>query len=82
MYSSNNDFIAGLIKAAIQTNFLAETKQRIDNPRKYLECHPSIQTSVTDEDMLLVQIDMALDERDMELFVRLTDELKGMGVLV
>ena len=32
--------------------------------------------------MLLLQIDMALDAVDMEMFMRLTDELKGMGVLV
>lgn len=49
---------------------------------EYLEHHPSIETDVTDEDMLLLQIDMALDSGDMELFMRLTDELKGMGVLV
>ena len=50
--------------------------------RQYLEHHPSIETDVTDKDMLLLQIDMALDSGDMEMFIQLTDELKGMGVLV
>ncbi|WP_438298410.1 IDEAL domain-containing protein [Sporosarcina sp. FA15] len=43
--------------------------------REYLEHHPSIETDVTDKDMLLLQIDMALDDGDMELFMRLTNEL-------
>lgn len=47
-----------------------------------LEHHPSIQTNVTDKDMLLVHIDMALDEGDSELFQLLTDELKAMEVSV
>ncbi|WP_421100974.1 IDEAL domain-containing protein [Sporosarcina psychrophila] len=50
--------------------------------RQYLEHHPSIKTDVTDEDMLFLQIDMALDDGDMEMFMQLTNELKGMGVLV
>ena len=50
--------------------------------RQYLEHHPSIKTDITGEDMLLLQIDMALDDRDMEMFMQLTEELKGMGVLV
>lgn len=82
MYSSNNDFIAGLIKAAIQTNFLAEVKMKMDSPREYFEHHPSIKTVVTDKDMLLIHIDMALDAGDMEMFMRLTDELRGMEVPV
>jgi len=43
--------------------------------REYLEHHPSIETDVTDKDILLLQIDMALDDGDMELFMRLTNEL-------
>lgn len=54
------------------------TKER----RRYLEYHHSIQTSVRDEDMLVLQIDMALDAGDMERFMQLKEELKGMGVLV
>ena len=34
--------------------------------RQYLEHHPSIETDITDEDMLLLQTDMALDAGDME----------------
>ncbi len=37
---------------------------------------------VTDKDMLLLQINHALDSRDMERFMLLTNELKGMEVLV
>ena len=48
---------------------------------QYLEHHPSIKTGVTDKDMLLLQIDMALDAEDMEMFMQLTNELKGMEVL-
>ncbi|QNK87771.1 IDEAL domain-containing protein [Sporosarcina sp. resist] len=50
--------------------------------RQYLEHHPSIETDVTDKDMLLLQIDMTLDVKDMEMFMQLTDELKGIKVLV
>ncbi|AMQ06754.1 IDEAL domain-containing protein [Sporosarcina psychrophila] len=62
--------------------FAAEMSDEPKMSRQYLEHHPSIETDVTDKDMLLLQIDMALDAEDMELFMRLTDELKGMGVLV
>jgi len=61
---------------------MAEMTEESKMSRQYLEHHPSIETNVTDEDMLLLQIDMALDSGDMELFMQLTDELKGMGVLV
>lgn len=53
-----------------------------DEYRRYLEYHPSINTDMSDKAMLLLRIDMALDLEDMEMFMRLTDELKGMGVLV
>ena len=63
-------------------NFAAEMSDEPKMSREYLEHHPSIETDVTDKDMLLLQIDMALDAGDMEMFMQLTDELKGMGVLV
>ncbi|KAA0941600.1 IDEAL domain-containing protein [Sporosarcina sp. ANT_H38] len=50
--------------------------------REYLEHHQSIKTDVTDKDMLLLQIDRALDAKDVEMFMQLTDELNGMEVLV
>lgn len=49
--------------------------------RRYLEHHPSIQTSVTDEDMLLLQIDHALDDGDEDRFALLTNELQTMDIL-
>ncbi|MEK5070278.1 IDEAL domain-containing protein [Sporosarcina sp. FSL K6-1508] len=61
---------------------MAEMSEESKMSRQYLEHHPSIETNVTDKDMLLLQIDMALDAKDMKLFMRLTDELKGMEVLV
>ena len=61
---------------------MAEMSEESKMSRQYLEHHPSIETVVTDKDMLLLQIDMVLDAKDMKLFVRLTDELKGMEVLV
>ena len=62
--------------------FAAEMSDEPKMSRQYLEHHPSIETGITDKDMLLMQIDMALDTGDMEMFMQLTDELKGMGVLV
>lgn len=63
-------------------NLAAEMSEESKMSRQHLEHHPSIKTDITDEDMLLLQIDMALDDRDMEMFMQLTEELKGMGVLV
>ena len=61
---------------------MAEMSEESKMSRQYLEHHPSIETDVTDKDMLLLQIDMALDSGNMEMFMRLTNELKGMEVLV
>lgn len=61
--------------------FMAEMSEEPKMSRQYLEHHHSIKTGVTDKDMLLLQIDMALDAGDMEMFMWLTNELKGMGVL-
>jgi hypothetical protein len=44
--------------------------------RWYWEHHPSINTDVTDKDMFLLHIDMALDNGDAELFKLLRDELR------
>lgn len=66
----------------VSRKLAAERSEESKMSREYLEHHPSIETDVTDEDMLLLQIDMALDSGDMKLFMQLTDELKGMGVLV
>ena len=59
---------------------MAEISEESKMSRQYLEYHSSIETGVTDKDMLLLQIDMALDLGEMELFMQLTDELKGMEV--
>lgn len=97
MNNQNNDLFGNMMNAAIRaalTQSLADLQNDIikrkktqgmigtNERRRYLENHHSIQTSVTDKDMLLLQIDLALDVRDMELFLRLTNELKGIGVLV
>lgn len=76
MYS--DDFKKGLIRATIrmsQQSFLEGVKKIIENPREFIECSPSIKTNVTDKDMLLLRIDMALDSGDEEAFRLLTDEL-------
>ncbi|MEK4403468.1 IDEAL domain-containing protein [Sporosarcina sp. FSL K6-6792] len=88
----NDEIFRNMLKKAFLANLQmqnTDTRKLVpgifigtDEHRLYLEYHPSIKTDVTDEDMLLVQIDMALDAGDMEMFMRLTDELKGMGVLV
>ncbi|KAA0944095.1 IDEAL domain-containing protein [Sporosarcina sp. ANT_H38] len=62
--------------------FTTEMSDESKMSRQYLEHHPSIKTDVTDKDMLLLQIDMALDAGDMDMFKKLTDELKGMEVLI
>ncbi|MEK3935949.1 IDEAL domain-containing protein [Sporosarcina sp. FSL W7-1349] len=41
-----------------------------------LEYSPKIQTRLTDMDMLLLRIDMALDAGDKKQFLLLTDQLK------
>lgn len=82
MNSHDNDFFKKLMKAALIASVSAEISERSKMSRHYLEHHPSIETDVTDEDMLLMQIDMALDMWDMQLFMQLTDELKGMEVLL
>ncbi|MET3658888.1 IDEAL domain-containing protein [Sporosarcina psychrophila] len=61
---------------------MAEMSEGFKMSREYLEHHPSIETDFTDKDMLLLQIDMALDDGDMEMFMQRTNELKGMEVLV
>ena len=55
---------------------MAEMSEEPKMSREYLEHHHSIKTDVTDRDMLLLQIDMALDDGDMELLMQLTEELK------
>ena len=44
--------------------------------RHNLESHPSIKSKITDKDMLHCRIDWALETRDMELFMNLTNKLK------
>lgn len=46
--------------------------------RNYVESHPSIKSKVTDKDMILCQIDWALENGDRNLFMKLTKELKEM----
>lgn len=98
MNSDNNDFIKKLMMASVHmslTSALEDLRNdskirgnvkgafRIsDKQYRHLEYDDSIQTDVTDEDMLLLQIDYALDSGDEERFMLLTGELKGMGVLV
>ena len=94
MYSDNNDLFKAMISAAFASNILAEVK-KIDSRalmcgltkdqrirREYLECHDSFQTDITDEDMLLLQVDHALDSGDAARFMQLTNELKGIGQTV
>ena len=75
-----DDFLAGFIRATIRKhhqNFLDEMKKRIENPREFFECHPSIKTNITDKDLLLMHIDIALDSGDEKQFKLLTEELKA-----
>lgn len=91
---NDHDFLKKMMKAALLSGVFAEI-QKIDTRtvakelfdgtnarRQYLEHHPSIQTDVTDRDMLLLHIDMAIDAGDSELFMQLTSKLKEMEVLV
>ena len=80
-----NALLMHLQMQSINTKVREEIQEAFDGTnerRRYLEHHKSIQTDVTDKDMLLLQIDHALDSGDEERFMQLTDELKGMGVLV
>jgi len=89
MNSRDSELIRSLIKASLLNSFSEMNAQKATAsfesrkiPREHLEHHPSIQTAITDKDMLLLHIDMALDAGDLELFMHLTNELKGMEVLV
>lgn len=46
--------------------------------RQHIEHHPSIETSITDRDMLPFLIDYALYTRNEEMFMKLTGEM-GQG---
>lgn len=46
--------------------------------RQMIECSPNIETAITDTDMLLWRIDMALDNRDEVAFDLLVQELEGV----
>lgn len=87
--NNNDEMLKALRSLYVRTIFESNIKNLAssmnDNmQRSYreLEHHPSIQTDITDKDMLLIRIDMALDAGDSELFMHLTNELKGMEVLV
>ncbi|WP_096269376.1 IDEAL domain-containing protein [Paucisalibacillus globulus] len=43
----------------------------------YEELEYNCETSITDEDMLRIQIDGAIDSGNKELFLQLTDQLKS-----
>lgn len=88
MNSRDSDFIKSLINASLRNAFYEMEAQKVTAafesrkiPREHLEHDPSIQTDITDIDMLLLHIDIALDSGDSELFMQLTNELKGMEVL-
>lgn len=85
------DMLKTALLAHLQTGHDINTKVReefqgmfngTNERRRHLEHHHSIQTSITDKDMLLLKVDMALDEGDMEKFMKLTGELNGMEVFV
>jgi len=63
---------------ALQEHQMREFFGVSDSPEflHLLEHDPRIKTSITDKDMLLLNIDMALDGGDAEMFTLLTDELK------
>lgn len=46
--------------------------------RQLIECNPNIETAITDTDMLLWRIDMALDNGDEVTFDLLVQELEGV----
>lgn len=46
--------------------------------RQLIECNPNIETTITDTDMLLWRIDMALDNGDEVAFGLLVQELEGV----
>lgn len=96
MNKGHNDFFNKLMAASVHMSIASaladlqndskirenvrEAFRLTDKQYWRLECHEGIQTDVTDEDMLLLQIDMALDSGDEELFMQLTKALNGMEV--
>lgn len=57
-------------------SYFAEVFEEDDDLHR-LEHDPNIKTTVTDRDMLLLHIDIALDERDEVAFKALARELEG-----
>lgn len=72
-----------LYMSALQEHQMREFFNVDDSPDYlYLQEHdPRIKTSLTDKDMLLLHIDMALDSGDVDTFMQLTEALNGMEVL-
>lgn len=68
--------------SALQEHQMREFFEAIDSPDDLhqLEHDPRIKTSLTDKDMLLLHIDMALDAGDVDAFMRLTKGLNEMEV--
>lgn len=75
-----------VIRELIRVKFMKMAFGIIESERELsyyeMEHAHDIQCGITDEDMLLLRIDMALDTGNVELFMQLTDQLKEMEVLV
>ncbi len=69
--------VSGLYSNLVRSALESEKINSISKDQyEKLECHSSIKTSVTDRDMLKIQIDHALDTGNKDLFLQLSQELK------
>lgn len=76
----NDEIIRKLFIKAMERSFhenvqLKELSRNIHFSYERLEFSPSIKTEITDADMLRIHIDIALDNGDKVLFMKLTDQL-------
>lgn len=91
---SNRDFIREMIAISILQKYarggtssgevlavLLGSQEDKELLRYNVESHPSIKSKITDKDMLLCRIDWALENRDMESFTGLTNELKELELV-
>lgn len=76
-----DDIIKKMFQEALNNSYRETGAQIRDMSRKInfsyqrLEFSPSIDTNITDADMLRIHIDIALDNGDKDLFMKLTEQL-------
>ena len=69
-------FMQSIMQCEVENYFTQKFESPDDLHR--LEHDPNIKTAITERDMLLLHVDIALDSGDEDAFMRLTKELKNL----